>query len=290
MGNDQSQAAIRGEHRQGDDEGRNVQQNADQAVEQAGGDADRDHQERSQPWTELKPIREDAEENHQEPEDRANREIDLPHDEQEGHPDRDDADQRHVADHVGEIEFGEESPGGQREQDEEEYAGGGDGDIAVADKPAQPGLVRGDRPIVGKVAACQRRAEDSLAVVRLCLGRLTGVAHLGGRNPQTESMPTINLTISSGVVSPRRRTPTLRPCRNTSMRSAIEKTCRMLWLTITMPLPSALRCRMRSRTFRDSLTPSAAVGSSMMMMRPVCEVARPIAIDWRWPPESWPTL
>ena len=60
----------------------------------------------------------------------------------------------------------------------------------------------------------------------------------------------------------------------------------MLWLITTTPAPDSRSRRIRSSTFRDSLTPSAAVGSSMMMIRPCCEMARPIATDCRWPPET----
>ena len=60
-------------------------------------------------------------------------------------------------------------------------------------------------------------------------------------------------------------TATRRPRRWMWMRSATSKTCGMLWLISTIGTPRLRTSRMRSRTRSDSLTPSAAVGSSMMI-------------------------
>src|ERR1700738_1960730 len=60
----------------------------------------------------------------------------------------------------------------------------------------------------------------------------------------------------------------------------------MLWLTRIPVVPPRCSARMRSRTWRLSATPSAAVGSSMMTMRAFQRSARAIATAWRWPPES----
>ena len=51
------------------------------------------------------------------------------------------------------------------------------------------------------------------------------------------------------------------------MRSATSKTCGMLWLIRTIGRPRFFTSSISSSTLRDSLTPSAAVGSSMMMTR-----------------------
>ena len=49
---------------------------------------------------------------------------------------------------------------------------------------------------------------------------------------------------------------------------------------------AACTSRISSSTRRDSLTPSAAVGSSMMMTLEPKAAARATATPWRWPPES----
>ena len=60
-------------------------------------------------------------------------------------------------------------------------------------------------------------------------------------------------------------TATRRPSRWMWMRSATSKTCGMLWLISTIGTPRLRTSRIRSSTRPDSLTPSAAVGSSMMI-------------------------
>ena len=69
------------------------------------------------------------------------------------------------------------------------------------------------------------------------------------------------------------------------MRSATSKTCGMLWLMSTIGMPRARTSWMRSSTRRDSRTPRAAVGSSMMTRRLPKAAARATATPWRWPPE-----
>ena len=51
-------------------------------------------------------------------------------------------------------------------------------------------------------------------------------------------------------------------------------------------MPRSRTSRMSCSTLPDSLTPSAAVGSSMMMTRLPKAAARATATPWRWPPES----
>ena len=54
-------------------------------------------------------------------------------------------------------------------------------------------------------------------------------------------------------------------------------------------LPSSRRRTMRSSTWRDSRTPSAAVGSSRITTREANAAARATATAWRWPPDIRPT-
>ncbi len=68
-----------------------------------------------------------------------------------------------------------------------------------------------------------------------------------------------------------------RPRRWMWMRSATSKTCGMLWLMRMIGRPRFFTSSISSSTRRDSLTPSAAVGSSMMMTRLPKAVARTTA-------------
>ena len=77
-----------------------------------------------------------------------------------------------------------------------------------------------------------------------------------------------------------------RPSRWMWMRSATSKTCGMLWLISTIGRPRCFTSSISSSTLRDSLTPSAAVGSSMMTTRLPKAAARATATPWRWPPDS----
>ena len=53
--------------------------------------------------------------------------------------------------------------------------------------------------------------------------------------------------------------------------------------------PLAASLRIRSITTSVCVTPSAAVGSSMITSRASAMTARATATPWRWPPESEPT-
>ena len=57
----------------------------------------------------------------------------------------------------------------------------------------------------------------------------------------------------------------------------------------TTASPCSARRWTRSSTWRVCATPSAAVGSSRITMREFHITARPIATDWRWPPERLAT-
>ena len=71
----------------------------------------------------------------------------------------------------------------------------------------------------------------------------------------------------------------------TLIRSERSNTSWMSWLTRKMPIPSFLSWRIRSRTWAVSAGPSAAVGSSMIMIRALKWTALAIATAWRWPPD-----
>ena len=58
---------------------------------------------------------------------------------------------------------------------------------------------------------------------------------------------------------------------------------------MTTARPWAASRATRSSTCRVWATPSAAVGSSRMTRREFHITARPIATDWRWPPERLAT-
>ena len=80
--------------------------------------------------------------------------------------------------------------------------------------------------------------------------------------------------------------PLLRPSRSTTIRSATARTSSMLWLIMITPRP---RSRSRSTRFSTSAvcaTPSAAVGSSSMMIFGSSSSERAIATVCRCPPES----
>src|SRR2546423_11888313 len=79
-------------------------------------------------------------------------------------------------------------------------------------------------------------------------------------------------------------TATRRPRRMMWIRSASSKTCGMSWLIRITGRPRSRTRRIRSSTWRVSLTPSAAVGSSMITSRRAQVAARATATPWRWPP------
>src|SRR5216683_1713162 len=60
----------------------------------------------------------------------------------------------------------------------------------------------------------------------------------------------------------------------------------MLWLINTTEMPCSRTSLIRSSTCPDSLTPSAAVGSSMITTRLAKAAARATATPWRCPPDS----
>ena len=70
------------------------------------------------------------------------------------------------------------------------------------------------------------------------------------------------------------------------MRSAISNTCGMLWLIRITGSPLSRTRLISSSTWPDSLTPSAAVGSSMITSLRAHAAARATATPWRWPPDS----
>ncbi len=96
-------------------------------------------------------------------------------------------------------------------------------------------------------------------------------------------------TRSSRSVSPIRRSATLLPSYMTAMRSQTRNRSCSRWVISTIATPrSASRWISRS-TASTSATARAEVGSSMISTRGSKAAARPMAMDWRWPPESWAT-
>ena len=79
-----------------------------------------------------------------------------------------------------------------------------------------------------------------------------------------------------------------RPSRWTWMRSATSKTCGMSWLIRMTGTPRLRISRMRSSTRWDSRTPSAAVGSSMMITRLPKQAARATATPGVARPRGFP--
>ena len=59
----------------------------------------------------------------------------------------------------------------------------------------------------------------------------------------------------------------------------------MLWLIRTTARPRSRTRRITSSTWPVWTTPSAAVGSSMMITLLAHAAARATATPWRWPPE-----
>ena len=82
------------------------------------------------------------------------------------------------------------------------------------------------------------------------------------------------------------KTPLLRPRRRTTMRSATARTSSMLWLIMMTPRPRSRTRSIRFSTSAVCATPSAAVGSSSMMILGSSSSERAIATVWRWPPDS----
>ncbi len=76
------------------------------------------------------------------------------------------------------------------------------------------------------------------------------------------------------------------PRRATWMRSATSNTCGMLCEISTTASPRSRTRRISSSTMPPSLTPRAAVGSSMMTTCLANAAARATATHWRWPPDS----
>ena len=79
----------------------------------------------------------------------------------------------------------------------------------------------------------------------------------------------------------------MRPRRQTTIRSQRSITCRMLWLIRISGSPCSFRVRMMFSTCAVSCTPSAAVGSSMMVSFEWKVAVRAIATHWRWPPDMF---
>ena len=70
------------------------------------------------------------------------------------------------------------------------------------------------------------------------------------------------------------------------MGSATAFTSAILWLIITTPRPRSRTRSMRLSTSAVCATPSAAVGSSRMMIFGSTNRERAMATVWRWPPDS----
>ena len=100
------------------------------------------------------------------------------------------------------------------------------------------------------------------------------------------SAPVMAATRSSVVASAARNRAVRRPSRMTSTRSAISRTCGMLWLTSTTDMPASRARSMTSSTRRVWTTPSAAVGSSRITKLVAHTTARATATLCRCPPES----
>jgi hypothetical protein len=75
-------------------------------------------------------------------------------------------------------------------------------------------------------------------------------------------------------------TATRRPSRWMWMRSATSNTCGMLWLIRITGRPFSRTRWISSSTLADSLTPSAAVGSSMITTCRANAAARATARSW----------
>ena len=97
--------------------------------------------------------------------------------------------------------------------------------------------------------------------------------------------PDSSATTSSGCVSAGRRSATIRPWRSTTMRSASRNIWSMSWQASKIVVPCSRRPMISSSTWADSLTPSAAVGSSRASSRGLRPMARATATSWRWPPD-----
>ena len=102
--------------------------------------------------------------------------------------------------------------------------------------------------------------------------------------------PEISARTSSGCASSGRRSPTTRPWRSTTMRSASRNIWSMSWQAIMIVVPCPCSRVISSSTCRDSCTPSEAVGSSRSSSCGSLIMARATASSWRWPPDSVRTL
>ena len=79
------------------------------------------------------------------------------------------------------------------------------------------------------------------------------------------------------------------PVWRTMIRSQTRNRSCSRWVMRMTETPRSRTRRISRRTASTSATARAEVGSSMISTVGSKAQARPIAIDWRWPPESWAT-
>src|SRR6266496_3753900 len=112
-------------------------------------------------------------------------------------------------------------------------------------------------------------------------------ARVQPRETSSPAMAPVMIATASDILKSRGLiTATRRPRRWMWTRSATSNTCGMLWLIRMTGRPRSRTLRIRSSTMWDSLTPSAAVGSSMITTRRPNAALRATATPCRWPPES----
>ncbi len=106
------------------------------------------------------------------------------------------------------------------------------------------------------------------------------------RADESTCWPATSVTTSSGWTWSGTTSPTTRPCRSTTIRSASRNIWSMSWQASTIVVPRSRSRAISPSTWADSATPSAAVGSSSNSSRGLRDIALATATSWRWPPDS----
>src|SRR5581483_9424439 len=141
---------------------------------------------------------------------------------------------------------------------------------APHDRPA-----RLERPVAAEVPPETERDRGQLQAARAAAPVLHPVVPLGRGDVGHQLAAPVMIATASGIewvcgVT----TATRRPRRMIEMRSASSKTCGMSWLIRITGRPRSRTRRIRSITWPVSLTPRAAVGSSMITSRRAHVAAR----------------
>ena len=110
------------------------------------------------------------------------------------------------------------------------------------------------------------------------------------RAEETGCRPEISAITSSGWASAVRTSPTIRPCRSTTMRLARRNIWSISWQASKIVVPCSRSLMISSSTCAASFTPSEAVGSSRASSRGLRPMARATATSCRCPPGSVRTL